>query len=200
MIRVYMAGPLFSLAEREFNAALASTLDASGYGIECVLPQVECAGLPITSVAQRCLSDVSTSHFVVACLDGSDADSGTAIEITYAKQARSIPVIGYRTDFRGAETQSGVNAMILPFCDRFIDARDPSMTLLELKNAILKAIWELVPPAPRELSLTEAMYKKRNCDGYPLGAVQKTISCGYNCGCETSCGITREPLSCPANG
>jgi nucleoside 2-deoxyribosyltransferase len=42
---------------------------------------------------------IEDADLVVAVLDGSDADSGTASEIGYAC-AKGKPVIGYRSDFR----------------------------------------------------------------------------------------------------
>ena len=38
-MRVYLAGPLFSLAERSFNEALASKLEQECPSLEVILPQ-----------------------------------------------------------------------------------------------------------------------------------------------------------------
>ena len=46
---------------------------------------------------------------VVAILDGPDSDSGTCVEIGYAR-ALGKPIIGIRTDFRDGEVH-GINVM-----------------------------------------------------------------------------------------
>lgn len=142
-IHAYMAGPLFSLAEREFNANLADEIEQRAARdaavIRCILPQDECYGKPIGCVAAQCLYDIQRSDCVVACLDGSDTDSGTAVEIAYARRL-GMPVIGYRTDFRGADTPLGVNAMIHEFCSQFLDCREMDINVLRLANRIVTAV------------------------------------------------------------
>lgn len=51
---------------------------------------------------------IHTAAVVLAVLDGTDVDSGTASEIGYAA-ARNKPVIGYRTDIR----QSGEDGAVV---------------------------------------------------------------------------------------
>ena len=55
---------------------------------------------------------------VVAILDGPDSDSGTCIEIGYAR-AKGKPVIGVRTDFRDGEVH-GLNIMTAGICTSLI--------------------------------------------------------------------------------
>ena len=55
---------------------------------------------------------------VVAILDGSDSDSGTCIEIGYAR-AKGKPVIGVRTDFRDGEVH-GLNIMTAGICSAIV--------------------------------------------------------------------------------
>jgi nucleoside 2-deoxyribosyltransferase len=97
---VYLAGPLFTLGEREFNAALAQRLRQFGYTV--FLPQ-EAEPRELTS---ECLfsvdvGGVENARVLVAILDGPDPDSGTSWECGYA-YARGKSIILVRTDFRGA--------------------------------------------------------------------------------------------------
>lgn len=97
---VYLAGPLFTLGEREFNAAVAQRLRQFGYTV--FLPQ-EAEPRELTS---ECLfsvdvEGVDNARVLVAILDGPDPDSGTSWECGYA-YARKKSIIAVRTDFRGA--------------------------------------------------------------------------------------------------
>lgn len=60
------------------------------------------------------------ADIVVAVLDGSDADSGTAWETGYAC-AKGIPVIGVRTDFRLQGDDKGLNLMLSRSCTQLIE-------------------------------------------------------------------------------
>ena len=113
--RVYLAAPLFSEAEREYNRVIAGLLKENLF---CVfLPQEngdisaardEQAHLRIFEQNKRALHD---ADMVVAIIDGADADSGTAWEMGYAS-ALSIPVIALRTDFRQVGQEELVNLML----------------------------------------------------------------------------------------
>jgi nucleoside 2-deoxyribosyltransferase len=63
-----------------------------------------------TTIFRRNVESIEISEAVVAILDGSDSDSGTAWECGYA-YAKGKPVIGVRTDFRISE-DSNLNAML----------------------------------------------------------------------------------------
>jgi nucleoside 2-deoxyribosyltransferase len=54
---------------------------------------------------------IESSDIIVAVIDGTDADSGTAWEIGYAF-AKGKPTIGLRTDFRTLGIEGTVNLMI----------------------------------------------------------------------------------------
>ena len=112
---IYLAGPLFSLAEREFNQKLSDLIVRGMEGASVILPQEECRDLmsesdAFTKVFDTCVRSIDRADAVIAILDGPDVDSGTAFEIGYAF-ARSKPIIGVRTDPRQLEDQ-GVNCMI----------------------------------------------------------------------------------------
>ena len=115
-MRVYLAGPLFSEAEREFNQRLKALLAREGYSV--FLPQ-EDSNEKIHTHNQRekkkifkeNLHAIKECDLVVAVLDGADVDSGTAWEIGYA-HAIQKPVIGIKTDFRTLGPEGIVNLMI----------------------------------------------------------------------------------------
>ena len=113
--RVYLAAPLFSEAERTYNASLADLLREHLF--EVYLPQEtgddtdtrrQAEQVRIFSKNKEALDN---ADIVVAVIDGADADSGTAWEMGYAF-ARQKPVIAIRTDFRRTGTHEQVNMML----------------------------------------------------------------------------------------
>ena len=113
--RVYLAAPLFSEAERVFNASAARLLSTRLFDVH--LPQEAGDDSDMRNVQEqerlfhfnkKALED---SDFVVAIIDGADADSGTAWEMGYAF-ARGKPVIALRTDFRRIGHHEQVNLML----------------------------------------------------------------------------------------
>lgn len=113
--RIYLAAPLFSTAEKEYNSWLARFL--KDHLFDVFLPQE--AGDDISHRDQethrriyaRNLEELEKTDMVVAVIDGADADSGTAWEMGYAC-SRGIPVIAIRTDFRMAGPNEHVNLML----------------------------------------------------------------------------------------
>jgi nucleoside 2-deoxyribosyltransferase len=103
MTMLYLAGPLFTQAEQQFNAALARFLENKGF--EVWLPQEhEPRNHTPAGIFQMDVEALDAADIVIACMDGPDPDSGTAWECGYA-YARGKPIVGYRTDFRiAAET------------------------------------------------------------------------------------------------
>jgi nucleoside 2-deoxyribosyltransferase len=98
MTKVYLAGPLFSLAEQSFNADLARFLESEGF--EVWLPQEhEPRDKTARAIFEMDVAAIDWADIVVACMDGPDPDSGTAWECGYA-YAKGKPVVCYRTDFR----------------------------------------------------------------------------------------------------
>ena len=142
-LTIYLAGPLFTLAERNFNQELARHLRDRGFGV--ILPQDAAemyrrndGSLDMPSMARNCMERATGADFIVAILDGADVDSGTAYEAGSA-YGRGI-VIGVRTDFRSSEDgHTGVNAMF-----RLLDAiiRYSGNDIEELCNLIVETIHE----------------------------------------------------------
>jgi nucleoside 2-deoxyribosyltransferase len=147
-LRIYMAGPLFSMADRAHNLRLAHTLEAMDPRLECVLPQVTADQyLPdLTKVVADCFYQIQQADVVVACLEGPDADAGTAVEVGYA-HALQRPIVGYRTDFRGSEVD-GVNAMLRFSCQQYCQLPSPATSVEHLAKVLLAAVWQVTSPTP----------------------------------------------------
>lgn len=122
-MNVYLAGPLFTVAERQFNVELAQAISIQYEHIRFILPQEHAqliAGTPSFSrdMFEHAIRSVSVCDAMLAILDGADADSGTCVEIGYAG-ALHKPIVGLRTDLRPSE-DNGVNLMISNMCRGFL--------------------------------------------------------------------------------
>jgi nucleoside 2-deoxyribosyltransferase len=110
---VYLAGPLFTAAERDFNLALARQLEKLRYRV--FLPQRDvppARGRHRTRrLYERCLRGLRSADVVVAICDGATADDGTAWEIGYAVASGTL-VYALRTDSRRVAADEHVNLMI----------------------------------------------------------------------------------------
>jgi nucleoside 2-deoxyribosyltransferase len=114
-MRVYLAAPLFTEAERAFNAVLARALEAEGHEVylpQRDTPQTEGLGRT-TTIFHANLLALRKAEAVVAICDGPQVDDGTAWEIGYA-YGRNIQVFGLRTDPRiTQQPDERINLMIL---------------------------------------------------------------------------------------
>ncbi len=138
--RIYLAAPLFSAAERSYNAFLADLLKKNLF--EVYLPQDagddsasrESSGQErLFSLNHRALE---AADIVVAVIDGADADSGTSWEMGYAT-ARGKPVVALRTDFRRVGENEHVNLML-----------EQSATVVTSTNDLLMALHAPLQPGP----------------------------------------------------
>ncbi len=114
MKTVYLAAPLFSEAECDFNRKLGNELTKASFKV--FLPQEDSNNIKDEKNRQmiifnKNLTGIDNSDIVVAVIDGTDVDSGTAWEIGYAF-AKGKPVFGLRTDFRTLGIEGAVNLMI----------------------------------------------------------------------------------------
>lgn len=125
LMKIYLAGPLFTTAEREFNIQLANRLRERGYQVW--LPQ-ECEQRDKTAqeVFRKDLEGLDWANVVVANMDGADPDSGTSWECGYTYKKK--PIVVFRTDFRAGEepgkgaynlmlSQSADEQLQLPYAD-----------------------------------------------------------------------------------
>jgi nucleoside 2-deoxyribosyltransferase len=124
--RIYLAGPLFTQAEWQWNQRLKEELER--LGIAVLLPQDR--ALPMltgrtkfnaSSLFKANVADIARAKAVVAIFDGADVDSGTAWECGYAYKL-GRPVIGVRTDIRegGDDPKAGINLMLSLSCHTLI--------------------------------------------------------------------------------
>jgi nucleoside 2-deoxyribosyltransferase len=122
-MKLYLAGPLFTSGERQFNRAIAQELDNLGYS--CWLPQAnEPRNLTAKSIFDIDIEGIDWADVVVACMDGSDPDSGTCFECGYA-YANSKPIICYRTDFRGAGDIEGSKYNLMMWASSAANVQTP---------------------------------------------------------------------------
>lgn len=102
-MRIYLAGPLFTVAEREFNAQLKVLLEQHGHSVW--LPQEhEAPDKSARRIFEDDVAAIDAAEVVVANMDGPDPDSGTSWECGYA-YGKSKPYLLFRTDFRVADKQ-----------------------------------------------------------------------------------------------
>lgn len=151
MKRIYLAGPLFSEAERSWHhntkqhlqtlAAQQGTMLEVVWPYELITPEeMEALGERARpEIFQRCKQSLEGADILVALLDGTQVDDGTAWEIGYffANRSASQPIIGVRTDFRAAGESSTavVNAMIEMACCRIV--RSTPELLSEITSRLL---------------------------------------------------------------
>jgi len=125
---VYVAGPLFSEADREFLDQMVSTL-AESVGLDPLadffLPHRDGGelgkGPKRRDIFDLDLHNLNSAEVVVALLDGQDVDSGTCIELGYA-YAQGKKIFGILTDFRAYCTSDPEphrpNLMVWGVCEK----------------------------------------------------------------------------------
>ena len=137
-MRIYLAGPLFTQAEQEWLRRLKAQIltRAAAAPVEVCWPHdlfsaQEIAGWGDRAkheIFNRCREQLDRADAVVALLDGTQVDDGTAWEIGYfyARRKPGKPIIGIRTDFRKAgDTENArVNLMIDCACDAIVTKVD----------------------------------------------------------------------------
>jgi len=135
MTEIYLAGALFSQAEREFNKKLQKMMLNLGFTV--FLPQEDAddnsserENRNHSSIFSNCFSGLEKSDIVVAVLEGTDVDSGTAWELGYA-YAVGKPIIGFRSDFRIQTPDERVNLMIQETLEEFAGSVEELEHILE---------------------------------------------------------------------
>jgi nucleoside 2-deoxyribosyltransferase len=113
--RIYLAAPLFSRAEQEYNRNLAEKL--KDHLFDVFLPQEigdtdENRGFDEHEmIFSRNIQAIKGADILLAIVDGADADSGTSWEMGYARGIGK-PVVAFRTDFRMIGRHEHVNLML----------------------------------------------------------------------------------------
>jgi nucleoside 2-deoxyribosyltransferase len=137
-VKIYLAGPLFTTAERDWNDGLAARLTAGGHDVYLsqAHPALERTG---RAIFLKDLEALDWADGVVAVMDGPDPDSGTAWECGYA-YARGKPVLLFRSDIRhsGDAPDIPYNAMLIGAADAHIELQ--LATLDEAARAILAVL------------------------------------------------------------
>ena len=142
---LYLAGPLFTEAERSFNEMLRDVLSEF---FEVFLPQE--AGLigemmkhgigPSDSshrIYEACMKALRKCDAVLIVLDGVMVDDGSAFELGIAHM-RKIPRFGYLSDDRKKPEPPSVNPMIFFSLDRIFTDLDSLAEWAERHTAGLK--------------------------------------------------------------
>ena len=119
-MRIYFAGPLFTAAERDWNATLAAALRGAGH--EVFLPQEQEPGKDAPGIFATDVGGIDWATCLVAIMDGADPDSGTSWEVGYAY--RKKPIVLVRTDLRrnAGSGGSGYNPMLTESATLRVDA------------------------------------------------------------------------------
>jgi nucleoside 2-deoxyribosyltransferase len=119
-MRIYLAGPLFTAAERDWNATLAAALRGAEH--EVFLPQEQEPGKDAAGIFATDVGGIDWADGLVAIMDGADPDSGTSWEVGYAYGKK--PVVLVRTDMRRNEGSggSGYNPMLTESATIRVDA------------------------------------------------------------------------------
>jgi nucleoside 2-deoxyribosyltransferase len=140
MKKIYLAGPLFTSAERAWNVSLARLLGEKGFGVW--LPQEhEPRELTVKAIFDEDVRGLNWCDTVVGIIDGADPDSGTCWECGYA-YATNKPYVLVRTDFRGAG-EAGLtpyNIMLSESCNQRIQLPFASVenVVEEVSRVLLK--------------------------------------------------------------
>jgi len=126
---IYVAGPIFSLAEREFLEELVDTLSAElklDAKDDFFLAHRDVGDVGIGGVGrdQAFFDDLNAldeCKIIVGWLDGPDVDSGTAVELGYAYAKGDKKIFGLSTDRRKWDQSLegvAVNNMIWGVCKK----------------------------------------------------------------------------------
>ena len=145
-MRVYVAGPLFSEAERTWLDALAARLRAEGH--DCFVPHEnfrELADVTLEEVYRIDSGGLRSANALVAWLDGPMVDDGTACELgMFAELVRSggdqyLGIVAITTDLRLERRRAvnvvggGMNLFVggaIESCGRICHSVDDAVTAL----------------------------------------------------------------------
>lgn len=137
-IIIYLTGALFTVAEQKFNEMLKIQIENRINNLQVFLPQKECMSCYTSKeISDKCKEGIDISSVIIAVLEGTDVDSGTAWECGYAyNQGKKI--IGVRTDFRqrGDDLANGLNCMISQNLHHLIQSNNVQEIVDEIESII----------------------------------------------------------------
>lgn len=141
--KVYLAAPLFSVAEKRFNEQLCTQLELCG--VDVYLPQRD-GGLIVDliskgvapraaarSIFQRDLEALMECDACLIVLDGRSVDEGAAFELGVAYSARKL-CIGLQTDPRRL-LATGNNPMLEGALACVFESIEQAVAYLSMKSA-----------------------------------------------------------------
>ena len=134
-MRLYFAGPLFTTAERVWNAEVTAALRAAGH--EVFLPQEQEPGKDAAGIFANDVGGIDWADGLVAIMDGPDPDSGTCWEVGYAFGKKKWIVL-VRTDIRATGSAGDYNAMLTEAATIRIDM--PGASTVQVIAMILGAL------------------------------------------------------------
>lgn len=111
-MQIFLAAPLFSESEREFNEKFAKELREVGFNVW--MAQEAAFIKEGTNEEKRSIYEGDTTALKksdVVVLDGVGVDAGVAYEVGYAK-ALGKPIIGLKTDYRTFSRMEEVNLIL----------------------------------------------------------------------------------------
>jgi nucleoside 2-deoxyribosyltransferase len=139
--RLYFAAPLFSEAERRFNAELAARIEAAGFRV--FMPQrdaAEARAIEDPASRQRAIFELDRDQslradVVLAVFDGRVPDEGVCFELGVAYAQRLLTgtpklLVGLLTDSRTAFADSRLNLMLEEALDHLVDSEEELLELL----------------------------------------------------------------------
>lgn len=126
--KIYVAGPLFTSAERAYLEQIERICQRAGF--TTYLPHRD-AGLSSDATSREYVFEKDKTILdevvlIVAVLNGTDVDSGTAWEMGYA-YARGIAILGIADDKRILQSPQSLNPMLyysMDFCASLAELED----------------------------------------------------------------------------
>jgi nucleoside 2-deoxyribosyltransferase len=140
-MKLYFAGPLFTTAERIFNAAVVEQLRLRGH--EVFLPQeIEQVSTSATAIFNAEVTAMQACDAIVVNADGPDPDSGTSWELGNTWRDK-ISVV-FRTDIRDIDDGfPPLNLMLVQSANTFINCKWKSVDEVgEAIDAELRALYD----------------------------------------------------------
>jgi nucleoside 2-deoxyribosyltransferase len=137
-MRIFLAAPLFSEAERNFNFKATGVLRSEGFEVWLAQEHRFIQGSSIDekkSIFEEDLDALKKSDLILALLDGVDVDSGVAFEMGFA-HALKKQIVGLKTDHRVFSRLESVNLMIEAPLTELCKSLDEVLRFLKTSNRL----------------------------------------------------------------